>query len=322
MSNPAFETPTLQLQIARRQEIALDIVEFELVRPDGADLPEFTAGAHVSLRTPNGLIRKYSLCNDPEERNRYVIAVKREDPGTGGSLSLTTDAKEGDAIEVGEPRNDFALAGNITNFLFIAGGIGITPILSMMRHLKTTGAGRFKLYYLTRSRELTAFHDEIKAEFQGQVVIHHDEGDPDKMLDLWPVLEKPQGRHLYCCGPRPLMEAVRDMSGHWSSAAVHFEDFGATKPAHKADDKPFRVHLARSGKTFDVPANVSILDTLRANGIPVSSSCESGTCGSCRTKLIEGEAEHRDLVLTEREYKTNIMICVSRATSDELTLDL
>jgi phthalate 4,5-dioxygenase reductase component len=317
-----FETPTLQLRIAKRAEIARDIVEIELVHPQGSDLPEFTAGAHVSLRVPKGLIRKYSLCNDPEERHRYVIAVKREDPGTGGSLSLTSEAKEGDIIEVGEPRNDFALAPNIPNFLFIAGGIGITPILSMMRHLKSTGAGRFKLYYLTRSRELTAFHDEIKKEFAGQVVIHHDEGDPDKMYDLWPVLEKPQGRHLYCCGPRPLMEAVRDMSGHWSSAAVHFEDFGATKPAHKADDKPFRVRLARSGQTFEVPADVSILDALRANGVNVSSSCESGTCGSCRTKLLEGEAEHRDLVLTEREHKTNIMICVSRAKSDELVLDL
>ena len=322
MSDAAFDTPTLNLRIARRAEIARDIVEFELVQPDGGELPEFTAGAHVSLRVPNGLIRKYSLCNDPEERNRYVIAVKREIPGTGGSLSLTTDAKEGDMIEVGAPRNDFALAPNIPNFLFIAGGIGITPILSMMRHLKTTGAGRFKLYYLTRSRELTAFHDEIKKEFACQVVIHHDEGNPDNMYDLWPVLEKPQGRHLYCCGPRPLMDAVRDMSGHWSSAAVHFEDFGATKPAHKADDRSFRVKLARSGQTFEVPADVSILDTLRAHGIAVSSSCESGTCGSCRTKLLEGEAEHRDLVLTEREHKTNIMICVSRATSDELVLDL
>ena len=322
MSDAAFDGPTLSLRITARQEIAQDIVMFELAHPDGADLPEFTAGAHITMRVPKGLLRKYSLCNDPQERHRYVIAVKRETPGTGGSLSLTTDAKTGDALEVGEPRNDFALAGNIQQFLFIAGGIGITPILSMMRHLKSSGAGRFKLIYLTRSRALTAFHDEIKAEFPGQVTIHHDEGDPDRMFDLWPALEKPQGRHLYCCGPRPLMEAVRDMSGHWSSAAVHFEDFGATKPAHKADDKAFRVHLARSDKTFDIPADVSILDTLRAHGITVSSSCESGTCGSCRTKLLAGDADHRDLVLTEREYATNIMICVSRAKTDELTLDL
>ena len=323
MSTPEFETPTMTLRIAARAEIARDIFRFELVRPDGGELPEFTPGAHVSLRVPNGSIRKYSLCNDPEERNRYVIAVKREEPGTGGSHSLTADAKEGDGIEVGEPRNDFPLSASAREFLFIAGGIGITPILSMMQHLKSTGAGRFKLYYLTRSPELTAFRDELKGSaFAGQVVIHHDHGDPEKSLDLWPILEKPAGRHLYCCGPRPLMEAVRDMSGHWSSAAVHFEDFGASKPAHKADDKPFTVRLARSGRTLEIPANVSILDTLRAEGVQVSSSCESGTCGSCRTKLVSGDVEHRDLVLTEREHATDIMICVSRAKSGELVLDL
>jgi phthalate 4,5-dioxygenase reductase subunit len=322
MSSSEFETEPFKLRIAQVDEIAREIYRFELVHPEGADLPEFTAGAHLSLRVPNGAIRKYSLSNDPAERNRYVIAVKREDPGTGGSLSLTSEAKAGDMVEVSEPRNDFALAPNVTNFLFIAGGIGITPMLSMMRHLKSSGEGRFKLYYLTRSPELTAFRDEIASEFKGQVVIHHDNGDLNQALDLWPVLEKPMGRHLYCCGPRPLMEAVRDMSGHWSSAAVHFEDFGASKPAHKPQDKPFTVHLAKSGRTIEIPSDVSILDTLRAEGIRVSSSCESGTCGSCRTKLISGDVEHRDLVLTEREHTTDIMICVSRARSGELVLDL
>ncbi len=317
------DAPTRTLRIREMSEIARDIFRFELVSPDGGDLPEFTAGAHIDVCVPNGAIRKYSLSNDPSERDRYVIAVKREHNGQGGSLSLTTDAKAGDTIRVGLPRNDFPLAKNVANFLFIAGGIGITPIISMMRHLKTTGEGRFKTYYLARSRDLTAFHDELKGPiYSGQITFHHDNGDPDQALDLWPILEKPMGRHLYCCGPRPLMEAVRDMSGHWSRAAVHFEDFGASKPAHKADDKPFKVHLARSDKTLDVPADVSILDTIRAAGIIVSSSCESGTCGSCRTRLISGDVEHRDLVLTEAEHADNLMICVSRARSGDLVLDL
>jgi phthalate 4,5-dioxygenase reductase subunit len=252
-----------------------------------------------------------------------VIAVKRETHGTGGSLSLTSEAKAGDLVQASVPRNDFSLVPNITNFLFIAGGIGITPVLSMIRYLKSSGAGRFKLYYLTRSPELTAFRSELLAsEFKGQVEIHHDNGDPDQMLDLWPILEKPQGRHLYCCGPRPLMEAVRDMSGHWSSAAVHFEDFGASKPAHKPEDKPFKITLARSNQTIDIPGDVSILDALRAGGIRVSSSCESGTCGSCRTRLISGDVDHRDLVLTAEEQATNIMICVSRAREGDLVIDL
>ena len=216
MTQDTFQSSSLRLVIRDRAEIATDIFRFELARADGADLPEFTAGAHVETCVPNGLVKKYSLCNDPAERRRYVIAVKREANGAGGSLSLTRDARIGDAIEVGEPRNDFPLAANARNFLFIAGGIGVTPILSMTRHLKSEGNGSFRLYYLTRSPEMTAFREELKAaEFSGQVVFHHDGGDPDKALDLWPILEKSQGRHLYCCGPRPLMEAVRDMSGHW-----------------------------------------------------------------------------------------------------------
>ena len=318
-----FEGEVVQLKINSVEEIAREIFRFELVDPNGHDLPEFSAGAHVSVEVPNGEVRKYSLCNDPLERDRYVIAVKRETSGSGGSLSLTTEARPGDLIRVSEPRNDFALAANINNFLFITGGIGITPILSMIRYLKSTGAGRFKLYYLTRAPEMTAFREELLGpEFKGSVEIHHDNGDPDQMLDLWPILEKPQGRHLYCCGPRPLMEAVRDMSGHWSSAAVHFEDFGATKPAHKAEDRAFTITLARSNRTFEVPKDVSILDTLRAEGIRVSSSCESGTCGSCRTRLISGDVDHRDLVLTEQEQATNIMICVSRAREGDLVIDL
>ena len=318
-----FEGDVAQLKISSIAEIAREIFRFELVDPDGNELPEFSAGAHVSVFVPNGEIRKYSLCNDPLERDRYVIAVKRETGGTSGSLSLTSEAKAGDLIQVSAPRNDFALAPNVSNFLFLAGGIGITPILSMMRHLKSSGTGRFKLYYLTRSPDLTAFREELLTpEFKGTVEIHHDHGDPDQMLDLWPILEKPQGRHLYCCGPRPLMEAVRDMSGHWSSAAVHFEDFGATKPAHKPEDHPFKITLARTNRTIEIPKDVSILDALRAEGVQVSSSCESGTCGSCRTRLISGDVEHRDLVLTEQEQSTNIMICVSRAREGDLVVDL
>ena len=319
----SIDTPFTPLRILSKDEIARDIFRFELARPDGGEVPEFTAGAHVAIRAPNGLERKYSLCNDPAERDRYVIAIKREANGEGGSRSMVDDTSVGADIEVGAPRNDFPMAANIPNVLLIAGGIGITPILSMIRHMKSTGAMRFKLYYLTREKEMTAFRDELTApEFNGQVVIHHDHGDPDKMFDLWPVLEKPMGRHLYCCGPRPLMESVRDMSGHWSSAAVHFEDFGSSKPAHKAEDRPFKVTLAKSGRVIEVPANVSILDALRANGLDVSSSCESGTCGTCRTRLVSGDAEHRDLVLAEHEKSTQIMICVSRAASGDLVLDM
>lgn len=309
------------LRVARRDRIAQDIHLFELADPDGGDLASFTAGAHVPLVVPNGLVRKYSLVNDPAERHRYVIAVKREAEGRGGSISLVDAACIGDDLRAGPPCNDFPLVAGAAEFIFIAGGIGITPIMAMIRHLVATGTARFKLYYLTRDREATAFADEFQApELRPRTHIHHDHGDPALFFDLWPVLERPGTAHVYCCGPRPLMQSVRDMTGHWPSGRIHFEDFGSTQ-VHCAEDEAFRVHLARSGRVLDVPADKTILEVLRANGIVAPSSCESGTCGSCRTRLLSGEADHRDLVLGEEERAENIMICVSRAKTPDITID-
>ena len=313
----------MPLRAERAERVAEDIQLYELRRPDGGELPGFTPGAHILVKTPNGLIRRYSLANAPQDTDRYVIAVKREGNGRGGSISLVDGAKAGDTIEVSSPRNDFELAGNPASYLFIAGGIGITPIRSMIHHLRNTGGKPYKLYYLSRSPEMTAFRDEFAApEYRGKAIVHHDLGDADQSLDLWPVLEKPKGAHLYCCGPRGLMEAVRDMTGHWSPTAVHFEDFGAGKAARATDDKPLTVRLAKRGETVEIPADRSILDTLRAHGCVIPSSCESGTCGSCRVPLLDGEPDHRDLVLTDYERLREIIVCVSRAHSAELTLDL
>src|SRR5262249_35389633 len=180
--------------------------------------------------------------------------------------------------------------------------------------------GRFRLYYCTCSVAATAFRDELTAEFRSQTVIHHDQGDPTQSLDLWPILEKPGGRPLYCCGPRGLMQAVRDMTGHWSPPAVHLEGFTEAAEAGP-DDTPFTVRLARSGGTVAVPVGTTILEALRRHGLAVPSSCESGTCGTCRTELIAGDADHRDLVLADDERGSNIMVGVSRAHSDELGID-
>lgn len=314
------EIPSLPLRVSRVSAETPDIRLFELTAADGAELPEFSPGAHISVRAPNGMIRKYSLCNDPAERERYVIAVLREPGGRGGSLSMVDEVKEGDEILVTPPRNDFPLVASPAGYTFIAGGIGITPILSMMRHLKSSAGPKFKLYYCTRSKEKTAFYQQLSApEFRGQVVMHHDGGDLDKALDLWPALENPRG-HVYCCGPRGLMDSVRDMTGHWNASQIHFEAFSDAE-AHKPNDRPFRVKLARSGAVFEVPAEKTILETIRAAGQEAPSSCESGTCGTCKTTLLAGEADHRDLVLTNGERNNHIMICVSRAKSDELTID-
>jgi phthalate 4,5-dioxygenase reductase component len=203
----------------------------------------------------------------------------------------------------------------------IAGGIGITPLIAMARQLNGEGR-RYKLYYLTRSPEHTAFRDELASDaFKGKVVIHHDQGDPAQAFDLWPVLEKPTAAHVYCCGPRPLLEAVRDMTGHWSPAAIHFESFIDAAAAAKPEDKAFTVVLAKSGARIEVPPGVSILEAMRDQGHEAPSSCESGTCGTCRTRLVSGEADHRDLVLMDDEKASQIMICVSRARTPEIAID-
>ena len=321
MTAEPLDSEMMRLRVERAEPIAEGIYTFELRRPDGAELPEFTPGAHLSLRVPNGLLRKYSLCNDPAESDRYVIGVRREADGRGGSVSLIDGTKAGDELLVTAPRNDFKLVKSAAGYIFIAGGIGITPIMSMIRYLKSTGAGHFKLYYLTRTPAMTAFRDELSGpEYRGQVTIHHDHGDPEKSYDLWPVLEQPKGQQIYCCGPRALMESVRDMTGHWSSSAVHFEAFNEP-PRATAEDKSFRVRLARSGDIVEVPVGVTILEALRAKGHQVPSSCESGTCDTCRTRLLEGEADHRDLILAEHEKDDTIMVCVSRARSEELVID-
>lgn len=322
MTNQTHVDAQMPLRIARACDVAQGIRSFELVQPDGGELPPFTPGSHVKVQTPSGSLRKYSLCNDPGERHRYVITVKREQHGQGGSLSMHDHAHEGCVLPTSMPDNAFPMVDNAKAHLFIAGGIGITPILSMIRSFGELPPAPWKLLYLTRSPETTAFADELgRAELRRQVKIHHSHGDPARSFDLWPALEKPNTAHVYCCGPRALMEAVRDMTGHWSPANIHFESFNEGGGV-KADDEPFQVRLARSGREFEVPVGKSILATLRQHGGHAASSCESGTCGTCRTGLLEGEADHRDMVLMPEEMASQIMICVSRAKSLRLVLDL
>lgn len=319
---PATAEDMLSLRIARAWDAARGVRGFELVHPDGAPLPPFTPGAHVQVRVPNGAWRKYSLCNDPAERHRYEIAVKRDESGRKASVELIEHACEGDLLAVRAPENAFALVDTAAGYLFIAGGIGITPIMSMIRSFGELPPAPWKLVYLCRTPESTAFRAELAGgPYARNVQIHYDEGDPARSLDLWPLLERPGRAHIYCCGPRALMDAVRDMSGHWPHANVHFESFtegGAALPT----DTPFRVRLARDGRRFAVPVGQTILGVLREAGLALASSCESGSCGTCRTRLLEGEADHRDFVLMPEETAHSIMICVSRARSAHLVLDL
>jgi phthalate 4,5-dioxygenase reductase subunit len=316
------EVPFFDVIVARKETIAKDTFWFELRHPNGAALPPFTAGAHLTVQVPGGARRNYSLCGDPSDTQGYQIALKRDAQGRGGSIGMADAVHVGDLLPVSAPRNNFELHPRARNFLFIAGGIGITPILSMMRHLKRRDDIHFKLIYCTRDADATAFLPELAdPEFADRVQLHHDHGDIARTLDLWPVFEAPGNAQVYCCGPRGLMDAVADMSGHWPSGAIHFESFGVDASAYAANTA-FSVHLQKTGVDVPVAADQSILEALRARGYQVRSSCESGTCGSCRTRLLAGEAEHRDMVLTDDEKATQIMVCVSRARSAELVLDL
>ena len=319
------ETTMMPLRVLRKTCIATDIHLFELAHRDGAALPACDAGSHITVLTPNGLTRRYSLINGPREAAPWRIAVKRDAAGLGGSVSLVDGVHAGDVLYASQPANYFSLADAARSSLLVAGGIGITPVLAMLGELRARGAA-FQLVYLARSPEAAAFREQLSApELAGRVHIHYDHGDPARSLDLSPWLAQPgEGAHLYCCGPRGLMQAVREGSRHWPQGTVHFEDFGTSRvpQADQPADGAFAVRLARTGRTLQVPPDRSILQVLREEGIPAPSSCESGTCGACRTTLLAGTADHRDYVLEEDQHHCEIMICVSRAVTPTLDLDL
>ncbi|MEQ8603222.1 MAG: PDR/VanB family oxidoreductase [Marivibrio sp.] len=314
-----MDTPNerIEMKIAGRRSLTPEIAEFTLAPTAGGTLPGFTPGAHITVETPDGAMRRYSLMNDGVEPSEYVIAVKREPNSRGGSASMHDKAVEGATLSVEPPENDFELV-DAPKYILIAGGIGVTPILSMARHLQKQGKP-FEMVYCTRTAEDTAYLDEVKG-FE-TATVHHDEGELDNFFDFWDLLENPGSEHVYCCGPAPLMEEIEALTGHWTEGRVHFEEFNAVDVVRE-DDEPFKVTLKESGREIEVPADRSILEALRDAGIETVSSCESGTCGTCKCRLVAGEPDHRDHVLMDEEKADHIMICVSRAKSGDLTLDL
>ena len=309
----------MKLTVAERCQLTEHICEFTLAPANGAKLPSFTAGAHITVETPSGAMRRYSLINDGTDPEFYKIAVKREIDGRGGSKSMHDDAHEGTEMQIESPENSFELA-DAKEYLLIAGGIGVTPIYAMSQQLLRQDKP-FHVIYCTRSEADTAFMDELKSTLGDRLTLHHDSGDPELAYDFWDHFEEPKDMKVYCCGPQPLLEEIEAISGHWPEGRVIFEDF---KPVEvvRADDKPFEVKLEKSGVTVQVPENRSILEAVRERGLATISSCESGTCGTCKTQLISGEVEPRDMVLMDEEKDNYVMICVSRAKEGNLVLDL
>lgn len=302
------------------RQVAADINSYELVPADGRPLPAFAAGAHVDVQVPNGMIRQYSLYGAAADRNVYRIAVKREVAGRGGSESMHASAEAGTALGILGPRNHFPLNPHAQRHLFIAGGIGITPIYSMAQTLSARGSP-WHLHYCARTPDHAAFHDELQALAGGTVEPHFSEVPS---LDVAQLLRnQPDGTHVYCCGPQGLMKAVQSAAGHWTPGSVHFEWFTAPAADWPAN-QPIEVELARTGNIVLVPAGQSILQVLRASGVDVPFACEEGVCGTCETAVLDGEPQHRDVLLSpeERAAGRSMMICVSRANSRRLVLDL
>jgi ferredoxin-NADP reductase len=315
---------TRALRVSRITREAQDISSFELVDPLGLELPPFTAGAHLDLRIHENIRRQYSLCNDPQERHRYVIAVLNEPAGRGGSRSMHEQIAAGSVLLVSAPRNHFPLAGREARFhLLLAGGIGVTPMLAMIAELERR-TSPWHMHYCTRSLLRTAFLDHLRPLIAaGKVELHHDDGDPASGLDIKETLHAfDVGTHVYFCGPPGFMSAAKASVGAWPPFNVHCEYFTAAESRNDAANAPFQVKVKKSGRVFDIPADRSIVEVLRDNGFDIETDCEDGYCGTCITRYLDGVPEHRDTVLGEDERKRYAMICCARARSPMLVLDL
>ncbi len=311
-----------RVQVARKWLAAEDIAGFELT-PLTGQLPTFQPGAHIDVHLPNGLVRQYSLTNGPGQTGSYVIGVKRESDSAGGSLSLHDDIRQGDVLAISEPRNNFPLRRDAEKTLLIAGGIGVTPLLSMARALHHSDLP-FELHYFAQNDRHLAF-PEVLATLDGGMQSHLGLDAEATGRQLRTLLSDYRlYMHVYVCGPAPMLEATRSIAKQlgWPDEAVHFEYFKNINPID--DSSSFDVALSRSVLTLHVPAGKSILQVLREHGVSVPSSCEQGACGTCMATVLEGEPDHQDVYLSDAEKARGdrIMTCVSRAKSARLVLDI
>ncbi|MDN3258812.1 PDR/VanB family oxidoreductase [Streptomyces sp. CSDS2] len=319
--NTTAPEAALDLVVARRADEADGVVSLDLRRADGAPLPAWTPGAHIDLVLAPDLVRQYSLCSSPQDARVWRVAVLREKEGRGGSLHVHDKLSEGDPVRVRGPRNHFALE-DADAYLFLAGGIGITPIVPMLERAERLGSA-WELVYGGRTLASMAFRDALVTRYGERVRVRPE--DRYGLLDLDALLGTPRpGTLVYCCGPEPLLKAVEERCADWPAGALHVERFAPGEPQVPLRDEAFEVELARSGITVTVPPDTSVLRAVEEAGAGVLSSCREGTCGTCETTVLEGTVDHRDSLLTpaEREAHDTMMICVSRAACPRLVLDL
>ncbi|QNP73078.1 oxidoreductase [Streptomyces roseirectus] len=308
---PALEEPIsgrprtrgLRLTVAARETVADGVVQLRL---EGRELPRWEAGAHLDLVLPSGLVRQYSLCGDPGDASSYTVAVRLVEDGRGGSREVHEELREGMEVEVRGPRNRFPLVSGAPAYVFVAGGIGITPILPMLRALPEGAAWR--LLYCGRSRASMPFLEEVEKFGPDRVSVVEGRAELGGLLG-----ELAEGTAVYCCGPEGLARAVEELV-----PGVRLERFGAVGSAGSA----FEVELRRSGRVLTVGADSSVLAAVRAELPDTLYSCEQGFCGTCRQRVLEGEVDHRDELLTDQERGDSMLICVSRARGGRLVLDM
>lgn len=323
-SSPPAASTGIPVVVTSRTIPAEGVISLELRAHGGGDLPEWQPGAHIDLVLHDDLVRQYSLCGDPTDRTSWRIAVLLEEAGRGGSRRVHEALGPGSELRVRGPRNHFRLEP-ADRYLFIAGGIGITPILPMLAAAEASGA-QWSLIYGARRRGTMAFADELTARYGDKVVLHPQDthGLIDLDTALGEVSREGEAALVYCCGPGPLLDAVEERCDASVLERLRVERFHASGPDTSACDESFEIEVASTGDVLTIGTQESILDVLRAKGYPVDSSCEEGTCGTCETAVIEGTVDHRDSVLTAKEKAKGelMMTCVSRASCPRLVLDI
>jgi vanillate O-demethylase ferredoxin subunit len=329
------------------------INSYELVDPDGADLPAFSAGSHIDVHLQGGVVRQYSLCNSPAEHKRYVIAVLRDESGRGGSKAVHDHLHVQDTVRISRPRNNFKLVDDATKIILLAGGIGVTPLKAMAHELEAARVD-YELHYCAKDASSAAFAGELDSlRIGGRLHLHFDGGNPADGLDIARLLGNPApGTHVYYCGPAGFMRACAAAASHWSAGTVHFEHFKVPDPVRKpADDHAgqlngepglqpgagageapgqpantapdsFEVRIASTGLSLHVAPGQSIVDALEEGGVSVETSCRAGLCGTCKVRYLEGEVIHNDCVLDDDEKRDYLTACVSRSAGKLLVLDL
>jgi ferredoxin-NADP reductase len=310
---------TVVLVVARIDEPHPGVKRFVLEDEDRWPLPPFRPGAHIDLHLDAGLVRTYSLCNEPADDRRYVIAVKREEDGRGGSKFMHDRLKVGDRVGVSLPRGGIQADDSAMN-IFVAGGIGITPFISTVRDLERRGKTNYVLHWSSMGGP-SLIDMLVRARSEGRVCLYNTLVEPLPDLDAI-VASGDEGARAYCCGPAPMLELFERAVAAWPDERKHVERFVAPKRVHSPDAVPFTVVLAKSGKEAVVQPDVGLLETLEALNADVPVSCGGGICGACRTRWLEGPPVHRDRVLTPQERESSVIVCVAECKAPRLVLDL